>query len=229
MEAVSLNWILELMEQYGTPAFTLILFLGALGLPVPGTLSVLVAGAMARLGVLDGTSAFLVGLAGVVLGDTLAFGVGRVARGRILRRFAHTTRWQQTAGAFDRQGGSLIYLSRWLVTPLALPVNLIAGSSGYSLAGFVRHDVLGEMTWLVVYGGMGYVAGSQWTVVAEYAETLGSYLSAYGLYAAAALVVGWGLYVATTRWESIPGLKILGAVFQSGNVVLQPATLRHAR
>ena len=60
-----------------------------------------------------------------------------------------------------RRGGIAIYLTRWLFTPLALPTNLIAGSSGYPFWKFLLFDIAGEITWILLYGGLGYAFGSQ--------------------------------------------------------------------
>ena len=56
----------------------------------------------------------------------------------------------------DRSGGLSIYLTRWLLTPLAIPTNLPVGASGYPLRKFLAFDLAGELTWLLVLRGLGY-------------------------------------------------------------------------
>ena len=53
-------------------------------------------------------------------------------------------------------------------TPLAVPVNLIAGGSGYSFRRFFLYDVAGEVTWLALFAGLGYLFGSQWEAVSQF-------------------------------------------------------------
>ena len=59
-----------------------------------------------------------------------------------------TSTWQNAKESFEKRGGVMIYLTRWLITPLAIPTNLIAGSSGYSFSKMLVFDVAGELTWI---------------------------------------------------------------------------------
>jgi membrane protein DedA with SNARE-associated domain len=158
-----LTWVIT----YGSPMFALALFLGALGVPVPATFLVLAAGGFVRQGVLNAPSTLGLGLAGAVTGDLISYGLGRFARGWIQGRFGQTASWQKASENIQRRGGIAIYLTRWLVTPLAVPTNLTAGSGGYPLGRFLGFDAAGELTWLLLYGGVGYAFGSQWEVVSE--------------------------------------------------------------
>ena len=55
---------------YGPFMVSLALFMSALGAPVPGTLIVVAGGAFVQQGILEWRTAFLIGLFGVVLGDS---------------------------------------------------------------------------------------------------------------------------------------------------------------
>ncbi len=156
------------MLTYGPLALGLALLLGALGIPVPGTLFVLAAGAFVRQGVLDLFTASGLGLLGAVLGDSASYAIGYFAKGWVERRFGQSTAWQKARNTFERRGGLAIYLTRFLLTPLALPTNLIAGGSGYSFWRFLAYDVAGEFTWIVLYGGLGYAFGSQWELINQF-------------------------------------------------------------
>ncbi len=156
------------MLTYGPLALGLALLLGALGIPVPGTLFVLAAGAFVRQGVLDLFTASGLGLLGAVLGDSASYAIGYFAKGWVERRFGQSAAWQKARDTFERRGGLAIYLTRFLLTPLALPTNLIAGGSGYSFWRFLAYDVAGEFTWIVLYGSLGYAFGSQWELINQF-------------------------------------------------------------
>ena len=160
--------LLSYLIIYGSPMLAGALLLGALGIPVPGTLIVIAAGAFVRQDVLDIYSTPSLGLAGAVAGDTIVYGLGRFARVWLQKRFGQVTAWQKAEGYFQRRGGIAIYLTRWLFTPLAVPTNLIAGSSGYPFWKFLLFDVSGELTWIVLYGGLGYAFGSQWELISDF-------------------------------------------------------------
>lgn len=153
---------------YGAPALGLALLLAALGLPLPGTFLVIAAGAFVRQGVIDWAAAVSLALAGVVVGDSLSYGLGRFAKGWLQRRFGSSSAWQKAQVTFDRRGGVAVYLTRFLITPLAIPTNLIAGGSGYTFWRFGLYAVAGELTWIGLYGGLGYTFGSQWELISEF-------------------------------------------------------------
>ena len=179
-----LTWIVT----YGASIFALALFLGALGVPVPGTLFVLAAGAFVRQEVLDMGSALLFGLLGVVIGDVISYGVGYFARGWLTRRFGGSATWQRAEASFQARGGIAVYLSRWLITPIAIPIDWIAGSSGYRFSRFLLYDAAGELTWLLLYGGLGYWFGSQWELISELASDMSGLL-------VGVVVFGMGVYL----------------------------------
>jgi membrane protein DedA with SNARE-associated domain len=182
------------MTTYGPPALGLALLLGALGMPVPGTLLVLAAGAFARQGLIDwGTASFL-GLLGAVFGDNASYAMGHFARGWVQRHFGQSsaTAWQTAQDSFERRGAQAVYLTRFLLTPLAIPTNLIAGSSGYNFRRFLTYDVAGELTWIGLYGGLGYTFGSQW-------ESISQFVSDYSGWLGGLVAVGAGVYFLVRR------------------------------
>ena len=63
------------------------------------------------------------------------------------------------------------------LTPLAIPTNLIAGSGGYVYWRFLLYDAAGEITWLVVYGGLGYLFGSNWEALSQLLSDLSGLLA----------------------------------------------------
>ena len=161
------NWFLTAITTYGSTLLGLVLFLGAVGLPLPGTLFLLATGALAQQGSVDWVTASGLSLSGVVLGDSLSYFMGRSAGNWLQPRMARGNKWQKAQARFTRHGGVAIYLTRFLFTPFAVPTNLIAGGSGYTFGQFLRYDVTGELTWIALYGGLGYVAGSQWPVISQ--------------------------------------------------------------
>lgn len=158
-----LTWVIT----YGEPALALTLFFAAFGIPLPATFFVLAAGAFARQGVIDWYIALPLGLLAAVLGDSLSYGVGRFANGWVQKRFGNSPSWQTAQDTLEQRGGQAIYLTRFLLTPLAIPTNLIAGGSGYPFLRFLFYDIAGEGTWLLLYGGVGYVFASQWEILSD--------------------------------------------------------------
>ena len=175
------------MITYGAPALGFALLLGAAGLPLPGTFFLLAAGAFVRQGVIDPAAASGLGLLGTILGDSLGYAIGRFGKGWIQRRYGGSNVWHDAQSSFDRRGGLAIFLTRFMLTPLAVPVNLIAGGSGYGLWRFLAYDVAGEVIWVVLFGGIGYIVGSQWELISQFVSDFSGLL--VGL-----LILGVGVY-----------------------------------
>lgn len=181
-----LSWILI----YGAIVLAVAVMLAAIGLPVPTSFLVLAAGAFVRQEILDLPTALVLTLVGVVIGDSLSYAIGYVARGPILRRYGQLPAWRSAEENLKRRGALAIFLTRWLVTALAVPTNLVAGSGGYPYRRFLLLSATGEATWLLLYGGVGYAFSDQWETISELISNFGGVLLG-----AIVLIVGVGLLV----------------------------------
>ncbi len=148
---------------------SIVLLLGAAGLPIPSSLVVMAAGAAARER--DGalSAALALNLAAVLVGDASSYLLGRAAGGWVsrfvMRRSAGA--WERAQKRFARGGSWTVFLSRFLITPLDVPVNLIARSERFPLPRFLSLAAVGRLAWLLLYGGLGFVLGSHWSMAAR--------------------------------------------------------------
>ncbi|WP_127805997.1 VTT domain-containing protein [Hydrogenophaga sp. NH-16] len=167
-----------------------VLFLAALGVPLPASMLLLAAGAFARQGVLEPATSAATGVAAAVTGDMGCYLAGRLMGQRLPLSWRSGAGWQRASDAFGRHGGWAVLLTRFLLTPLALPVNLLAGSTRLPLHRFLLPVMVGEVIWVALFGGLGYVFADRWEWVSAWAEdSVGLLLG--GLLAAAGL---WGLW-----------------------------------
>jgi membrane protein DedA with SNARE-associated domain len=180
--------VLSWMASYGAPMVAGLLFLGGLGLPLPGTLIVIASGAFIRQSLMDIYSTSCLGYFGTIAGDVGLYAIGFFASGWIKTRFGQTSAWKNAHILFERRGGVAIFLTRWMLTAVAFPITLIAGSSGYRFRKFFLYAVLGELTWFAVYGGLGYAFGSQWELISEF-------ISNFSGFAFGAVALGVGIYL----------------------------------
>ena len=146
---------------YGELALGAATLVSALGLPLPATMLLLAAGAFVRQGALNWQAAVILAALGAVAGDSLSYLLGRYSGARVMRRAQTAAKWHQARGVFQRWGGLAVFLSRFLFTPLALPVNLIAGSTRYTIWRFLGFVVLGELLWVLIFSGLGYAFADQ--------------------------------------------------------------------
>lgn len=173
------DFLLDSLATYGPMALGLALLVGNMGLPTPTTPLLLAGGALAREGLLDWQAAAALGFLGAILGDMFSYAVGRSgwdwAQKTLSRRRADL--WNRALARFQRHAGMAVYLTRFVLTTLDVPVNLIAGSSHYPFGRFLTADLAGRATWFVVFGGLGYIAGSQWRAASQLVDEYSLWLA----------------------------------------------------
>lgn len=167
------DFLLTQIINYGAPVLGAIVLVGALGVPLPATVIVIAAGAFCNQGFLAWHTTGLITLVCVIAGDSLSYAMGYYARGPILRRFGASARWAQAKSTFNRWGTMSVFLTRFLITGIAVPVNLIAGTSNFRFRRFFLYDLFGETIWVFGYGGLGYLFGTQWEVVSDFISNFG--------------------------------------------------------
>ena len=119
-------------------------------------------------------------------------------------------------GAIPQAGGLAILSTRYLLTSLDVPTNLIAGSSGYSLRRFIVWDIVGRTIWLLLYGGLGYAFGSQWEMVSNVVREFGSWLAGAGVVARALYLPYRICRNRRSRIIHTPDLKVEGQRVEGG-------------
>jgi len=186
------DFLLTQIINYGAPIVGITILLGAIGIPMPGTLSVVAAGAFSSQGILSWQFTALIGLTSAVIGDSISYAMGYYARSAVLKRFSGTSAWAQAEQSFQRWGGLSIFFSRFLVTAIAIPVNLLAGTGDFSYKRFIVFDIIGEIIWILGFGGLGYLFSNQW-------ELVGDVLSNFGGLMLGIVVLGLGIWLAI-RW-----------------------------
>ena len=161
------NWlddVLSALLRFGYPALALILFLGALGLPLPNGLSAVIAGSLAAAGRMSWLAAILTAITSSVLGDMIAYSLGRFVGERLLEHWGHWVGYTRERQArvqtlLQRWGGILVLVTRTLVSSVSSVVGLIAGISHYRASAFFAFVLLGRILWTSAYMGLGYGIG----------------------------------------------------------------------
>jgi membrane protein DedA with SNARE-associated domain len=195
------DFLLTQIINHGAPLFGLILFVGALGVPVPASILLIAAGAFSQQGILDALSIVVLGLIGAVAGDSLSFGMGYYAKNWVDKRFSRSAAWKSAQDSFASRTGMAVYFTRFLITALAIPTNLIAGGSGFRFRNFMVYDIAGETTWIILYGGLGYWFGSEWELVSDFISNFG------GLILGLVILIGGILLAARLSRTSIAQVR----------------------
>lgn len=128
-----LDFLISFFTDYGYMAVFGILILCGFGLPVPEDITLVSGGVIAGLDLANPHTMVIVGLAGVLIGDSTMFIAGRVfgyriQRIRTFRKILSPRRFSHIQRKFKQYGLSLLFIARFL-PGLRSPIFLVAGMS----------------------------------------------------------------------------------------------------
>lgn len=128
-----LDILINFFTDYGYIAVFGILILCGFGLPVPEDITLVSGGVISGLDFANPHTMCIVGLAGVLLGDSTMFLAGRIFGYRIqriktFRKILSPMRFSQIQRKFKQYGLSLLFVARFL-PGLRSPIYLVAGMS----------------------------------------------------------------------------------------------------
>lgn len=206
--------LLGALSFYGLPVLFVSLVIGCAGLPLPGSLLLVAAGSFTQFGAMKLWQVLIVASAGSVLGDQIGYALGRFGgrlAERFSRRFGGEEKIKRAEEFTKRWGGTGIFFSRWLITPLCPWLNVTSGMAGYPWPRFLLWDVLGEVLWVVLYVMLGRLFSDRVEALSEILGNLAWAMAGLVL----AVVLGWQLsrYLrfSKTAGATIQDAKMLGA------------------
>src|SRR5690242_14105026 len=160
------------------------------GVPLPGEITLILAGVAAHQGSLDLTLTIVVGSLAAILGDNVGYVIGRYGGRRVVLRLAHVGRVDSLLGwgerFFERHGGKTVFLARW-TAGLRIFGAWIAGMTHMPWPKFFVWNAAGGVTWATAMTALGY----------SFAASLGkveTYVGRGGAIAAGVVLLGALLY-----------------------------------
>jgi membrane protein DedA with SNARE-associated domain len=191
-----MDWLLAHLSSLSPNSVLLtlvgILLLCGLGVPIPEDISLISAGYLAHLGVVNVHTVFVACFVAVLVGDMMAFGLGWVGGRRLLqaafmqRRF--TPRKQRRVRAYFRKFGSkVIFVARFL-PGVRFSIFFSAGCLHVRPSVFLIWDTLAAALSVPALVYLAYYFGEHIDHVVAWARR-----SEYGI---AAIAVGLGIFVA---------------------------------
>ena len=148
--------------QYGYAAVFFVLVLCGFGIPVPEDLTLVTGGVISGLGYTNSHIMVVVGMLGVLVGDGLMFGAGRIWGQKILRfkpiaRVMTPKRYAQVQEKFDKYGNWVLFVARFL--------------PGLRTAMFVTAGISRKVSWfrfLLMDGLAALISVPLWIYLGEY-------------------------------------------------------------
>jgi len=156
------SWITGLI-QHGYSILCLVVFLEAIGLPIPAAPALLIVGAAGARGSLSFPLAYGAAIAAMMSADVLLFAMGRHAGWWLLGVLCRISINPEScvlrsAESFRRRGRTLLVIAKFLpgINALSAPM---AGTMQMRFARFLRWDFCGAALYTGVYLAAGYIGG----------------------------------------------------------------------
>jgi membrane protein DedA with SNARE-associated domain/rhodanese-related sulfurtransferase len=153
--------ILTLTLRHGYTLLALVVFLEAIGFPLPAALALLTAGAAGAYGKLNPLTAIAVSILAIVLGDLLLFLVGRYTGWALLGFLCRLSGNPEScilrsAQSFYRRGKVTLIVAKFIpgINTTAPP---LAGSMKMKTLQFLQLDAAGAALYVLIYGGLGFI------------------------------------------------------------------------
>jgi membrane protein DedA with SNARE-associated domain len=165
------DYLLSELGIYGLPLLFVVLLVGCAGIPLPASFLLLAAGSFVAQDELSLWPVLGLASAGAVIGDNIGYALGRWGGRRMftwLPKLFEKNRLNKTENWLKRWGGSGIFFSRWLLTPLGPVVNITSGLTHYSWPRFLVYCVTGEALWVLVYVLLGKFFSGQVQAMSEF-------------------------------------------------------------
>ncbi|HMJ62754.1 MAG TPA: VTT domain-containing protein [Bryobacteraceae bacterium] len=173
--------LLPEIARYGVPLLAGVVFLEAVGLPLPASLALLVAGASAAHGSLRPAVALPAALAAMLCADNLLYFAGRYTGWWLLRILCRLSLNPEScilraAGSFYRRGRFLLLFAKFVpgINSLAPP---LAGSMKMPYSQFLWLDLLGASLYVGLYWTAGFLLSDLLGVILKGLDTFSRVLA----------------------------------------------------
>lgn len=181
--------VLPLLTQYGYPLLGVIVFLEAIGLPVPAAPALLAVGAAVAKGRLDPWLCLFIAVASMLTADVILFLLGRFTGWWLLGVLCRVSVNPEaciyaSAAQFHKRGRTALLVTKFLpgINTMAAPM---AGSMNMRPLVFLRYDFGGTLIYILFYGILGYMFREVIDVIIEWVGTLGRAIAVLGAIAVA--------------------------------------------
>ena len=196
-----MNTVFDFLMKHGYSVLFAAVFVHQVGLPVPGPLFLIAAGALAAGGKMGVVVAFVVAVIACVLADWPWYEAGRRQGDRVLHFIHRLTRDpdahdRRAKRIFSNYGPPILLISKF-VPGLDAVVPPLAGTSRTGRVHFLTFDAIGAGLYACAYGGLGYVLSHDLNRAAAYAGGAGTVLAL--LVAAVLAILGARLLVRRYR------------------------------
>ena len=220
-----MDFLQRALTQHGYTILFAIVFLEAIGIPVPAALGLLIAGGAAAMGTLSPATCMLCALSAMLLGDTLMYLLGKYTGWWLLGILCRVSLNPeacilQSADSFYKRGRALIVVAKFLpgINTMAPP---LAGSMSMPAAQFLGLDSLAALLYAGVWFGGGYIFSGFLSAITRGYSAFGDVVT-WVIGAGVVIWIGYRirLWTAARKLRPVRMMKAAELAEAAGNVVV---------
>ncbi|MFA6918316.1 MAG: DedA family protein [Candidatus Gracilibacteria bacterium] len=154
-----------LVQNYGSLVYVVMFVVvfvetGLVVMPLlPGDSMLFVAGTFAAVGSMNVISLFLILSVAAVLGDTVNYWIGNYFGEKFFSKFIKKEHMERTKSFYDRHGKKTIVIARF-VPIIRTFAPFIAGIGKMNYSTFLTYNVIGGVSWVLIFVFAGYSFGT---------------------------------------------------------------------
>jgi membrane protein DedA with SNARE-associated domain/membrane-associated phospholipid phosphatase len=172
-----LDFLLQMIEQYGYIIVFIAIMLESTGVPLPGETALIIAAAAAGTGHLNIVGVIISAASGAIIGDAGGYWIGRILGRPFLDKhgkWLHLTpeRMFKLEKLFVKHGALTVFFGRFF-SLLRTYAALFAGVWKMSYNTFTLFNALGGIIWATCFGILGFVFGQNLPLMEKIAKTIG--------------------------------------------------------
>jgi membrane protein DedA with SNARE-associated domain len=220
-----MDFLQKALAQHGYSILFAVVFLEAIGIPVPAALALLIAGGAAAVGTLSPLTCMLCALSAMLLGDTLMYLLGKYTGWWLLGILCRVSLNPeacilQSADSFYKRGRALIVVAKFLpgINTMAPP---LSGSMSMPAAQFLALDSLAALLYAGVWFGAGYVFSGFLSTITRGYSAFGNVVT-WIIGASVLIWISWRirLWVGARKLRPVRMMKAAELVEAIGSVVV---------
>lgn len=166
----TLNCLITYFRMYGIPVLGGAVLLQSNGIPTGSNFMVIAAGAFASAGEFNLAGLFIWVWLFNIVGDSIGYYLWNSFGARMLEKMTYLERLLsssliKSSHYLEKYGQSSLFITRFPVSGLGPPMNILTGLTGYSFPRFLAAIIPGEFLWTAFNLGMGYWFGDSWETI----------------------------------------------------------------
>ena len=194
--------LLALIPDYGLYLIAGIVFLAAIGIPLPSSIIALTSGGLASTGDFNLTEVLLSIFSAYAVGDQVAYTLGNSAKPEWLERMKSSKFFgsfaQRSETFYDKHGLLAIFLSRTVISSIGPYIAYFCGIKQMKRIQFSAIALAGAALWTITYVMLGYTFAGN---VPQISTLVASFIMT-GLAAVVVLIFATRLIFAWRRFET---------------------------